>query len=224
MRDIVKAVTTTGVRRAARNLAAEFQKQRLHRASLKRIIKYLGHDLRLNIGCGQNLKTGWVNIDLAEGADLQLDLRERLPFPEECASVVYSEHFFEHLDYPDDSFNFLSECFRVLQPGGLFSVGVPDTEWPLKAYVNNEKEYFQAARQYWHPSWCNTRMHNVNYHFRQGGEHKYAYDFETLAQTLDKVGFVSIMRRDFNPGLDSEWRKLGTLYVDAIKPGALISR
>jgi len=63
-------------------------------------------------------------------------------------------------------------------------------------------------------------MHNLNYHFRQGKKHKYAYDFETLAQILSRAGFVSVVRRSFDPALDDEKRKLGTLYVDASKPSA----
>jgi predicted SAM-dependent methyltransferase len=221
LRSVIKAKTTAGFRRAIRDLAEEFRIQRLHRAALKRVNRYSGSNLKLNIGCGPNVKRGWINIDLSDNADLQLDLRERLPFADESVSIVYSEHFFEHLEYPDEALNFLKESIRVLQRGGLFSVGVPDTEWPLRAYVNGDEEYFLIARQRWHPAWCNTRMHNLNYHFRQGREHKYAYDFETLAQILSEVGFVSIVRRPFNPDLDDESRKR-SLYVDAYKPNTAL--
>jgi hypothetical protein len=67
-------------------------------------------------------------------------------------------------------------------------------------------------------------MHNLNYHFRQGREHKYAYDFETLAQILSMGGFASIVRRPFNPNLDDERREQGTLYVDAKKPNPALNR
>src|SRR5262245_40369277 len=46
------------------------------------------------------LKPGWVNIDLVACADLQLDMREAMPLPDKCAQMIYSEHFFEHIDYP----------------------------------------------------------------------------------------------------------------------------
>jgi predicted SAM-dependent methyltransferase len=211
---------TAGFKRAARDLKREFRIQRLHRASLKRVRRYSGNNLRLNVGCGKNLKPGWINIDLSKEADLQLDVREPLPFANESVSKVYSEHFFEHLEYPDEALHFLKESLRVLQPGGRFSVGVPDTEWPVTAYAGEDKEYFRIARERWHPAWCDTRMHNLNYHFRQGKKHKYAYDFETLAQILSRTGFVSVMRRSFDPSLDDEKRKLGTLYVEARKQSA----
>lgn len=219
-RRILQAKTTAGLRRAVNDLAREFRIQRLHRAALKRVHRYAGTGIKLNVGCGRNRKDGWVNIDLSEEADLQLDLREPLPFPDNAASFIYSEHFFEHLEYPGQALNFLKESLRVLQPGGLFSVGVPDTEGPLRSYVHGDDAYFQDVRQHWHPAWCNTRMHNLNYHFRQRGQHKYAYDFETLAQILGEVGFVSVARRPFDPAMDDARRGPGTIYVDACKAGS----
>ncbi len=220
IREIIKTQMSAGLKRAVRDVLDELAIQRRHHSSLKRANRISpGSNLKLNIGCGPNAKTGWINIDLfSEAADLQLDLREDLPFPDESASVVYSEHFFEHLEYPGEAMKFLRESWRVLAPGGIFSAAVPDTEWPLKAYVDGDDDYFRLARERLHPKWCDTRMHHVNYHFRQGTEHKYAYDFETLARILGEVGFVSIARRSFNPGLDSESRKIGSLYVDARKP------
>ena len=61
-------------------------------------------------------------------------------------------------------------------------------------------------------------MEDINFPFRQGEEHNFAYDFETLRYILEKSGFVQVKRRDFDPSLDSRDRELGTLYVDAIKP------
>ena len=134
--------------------------------------------------------------------------------------MIYSEHFFEHLDYPSVTMHFLSESFRILEPGGIFSVGVPDTRWPLRDYVGNgDLGYVEAmeARR-WHPDWCRTRMEHINYHFRQDGEHRFAWDFETMEQALCDVGFVEIRQRKYLPERDTESRALGTLYVDAVRP------
>ena len=61
-------------------------------------------------------------------------------------------------------------------------------------------------------------MHSVNYLFRQGTEHKYAYDLETLGRVLEQSGFEKAARREFEAGLDSEERRNHTLYVDGFKP------
>jgi predicted SAM-dependent methyltransferase len=131
--------------------------------------------------------------------------------------MIYSEHFFEHLQHPRDTTRFLSEAFRLLEPGGVFSVGVPDTEWPLKAYSDDKDSYFPTAKNL-HPPKCKTKLDHINYHFRQDGEHKYAWDFETLKNALEEMGFRNCIRRDPDPALDNKSRFIGTLYVDCVKP------
>jgi predicted SAM-dependent methyltransferase len=126
--------------------------------------------------------------------------------------------FFEHLDYPDDAKRFLAECYRLLEPSGLVSVAVPDTRWPLEEYARlGNGEYFESARKTWHPYWCKTPLEHINYHFRQYSEHCFAYDLETLTQALVEAGFANVLRRPFDPSLDSESRQIGTLYVNGHK-------
>lgn len=179
---------------------------------------------RLNVGCGPNRKPSWVNIDLDPTSDLQLDIRRPLPFPDQSCDFIYGEHMFEHLSYPGDCELFLRECHRVLKSGGILSLGVPDAEPALKDYAAGRMEGFDwFARQPWAPQWAATRLDKINYLFRQqseqlGVEHKYAYDFETLSRRLVDRGFVKVRRRDFDPALDAEVRRTGTLYCDAEKP------
>jgi len=63
-------------------------------------------------------------------------------------------------------------------------------------------------------------MEHINYHFRQGDQHRFVYDFKTLAQALTSLGFQDVERRDYDPELDSSDRKIGTLYVKARKAEA----
>jgi hypothetical protein len=106
---------------------------------------------------------------------------------------------------------------------------VPDTEWPIRAYAGDPyyADWFQYVKgAYPKSEWITTRMECVNYSFRQGDEHKFAYDFETLKRALEIAGFLDVRRRNFNPSLDSEKSrysldsdksKCTTLYVNAIK-------
>lgn len=173
-------------------------------------------NLRLNCGCGNHLKAGWVNIDLCKQADLRLDLRRRMPLDDCSVAEIYSEHFMEHLQYPDEVGAFLAESFRVLMPGGKFHLRVPDTSTILTAYLGSDQAYFDINAQFWRGADCKTLMQCLNVQIRGG--HKYCYDFETLEVTLLQVGFTSIEKTQFDPALDSEFHKHETLYVRARKP------
>jgi predicted SAM-dependent methyltransferase len=219
LKEFVKAHTSKGFFEVLHNAKREWRISRQHRSALKKVGSFLhSPEKKLNLGCGPNPKPRWINIDLFDSrADLQLDLREKWPFADASISHIYSEHVFEHFELHEEVAHFLSEARRVLQPGGLFDVGVPDTEWPLRAYGNPGDQYWPFSKTV-HPQWCETQLDHINFHFRQETEHKYAWDYETLARTLRRFGFTEITRREFDPALDAESRKTGTLYMRAIKP------
>ena len=131
---------------------------------------------------------------------------------------IYSEHIFEHFEFHSEVPHFLSQSLRVLQAGGLFDVGVPDTAWALRGYGNPEHDYWSFVKSGVHPEWCETQLDHINYHFSADGQHLYAWDEETLARSLRRAGFTGVQRRDFDPTLDAESRKIGTLYMRAMKP------
>jgi SAM-dependent methyltransferase len=217
---VLSRVATSGVRQAARALAVEFGLWRKHRAGVRKAHRLRERGLRLHLGCGPNLKDGWINIDLHQAADIALDLREPLPFPDDSCAIVYSEHVLEHFDYPEPVMSMLRDWHRVLQPGGVCRVGVPDSDLPMAAYAGvGASDYFAIAKREWHPAWCHTPMEHVNYHFRQGTEHRFAYDAETLIAALTRAGFVDAVRVPFDGSIDTASRELGTLYVAARKDG-----
>jgi predicted SAM-dependent methyltransferase len=218
---------TAGVRSALHELSRELSIQHHHNDSLENARRFHGQShLKLHLGCGSSHKPGWINIDLRQDADLQLDVREALPFAEGTVAMIYSEHFFEHLEYPAEAVHLLRESLRVLEPEGTFSVGVPDAEEALFQYARGKlpallQQWSRDKTLQWFPPWVwATPMHYVNFFFRQGREHKYAYDFETLARVLTEAGFADVKKRGFRPDMDSEHRRDGTLYVDAFKPGS----
>jgi len=219
VKDYIRTKSSKSFVKAVRNARQEWRYARLHRSELKKVKQFLRlPDKKLNLGCGHHPKPGWINVDLLESdADLRLDLREEWPFAENSINYIYSEHIFEHFELDEEVPHFLSEALRVLRPGGTFDVGVPDTEWALRSYGDPSDPYWLFSKTV-HPDGCETQLDHINYHFRQGTEHKYAWDYETLARTLQKFGFIEITRREFDARLDADHRKLGTLYVRALKP------
>ena len=91
----------------------------------------------LNLGCGSRYHPDWINIDIApQGPEvIRHDLSRGIPLPDASCDVVYHTAVLEHLR-PADASAFLMECFRVLKPGGVVRVGVPDLEIICQLYLS----------------------------------------------------------------------------------------
>ena len=218
--DVARGCLLPPQRAAVRHLVSELKISYYHRKGLARVRRRsLSRPAKLNLGAGDLCKDGFLNVDLFPGGDLTLDLRRGLPFESNCCELIFSEHFFEHIDYPEPISHLFRECLRVLRPGGVLSFSVPGTEWPIVDYpLGPEAPYFVACREHaWHPN-CTTRMEHINYHFRQHGQHLFAYDEETARKLLESVGFSSVAKRDYILGLDSERRRVGSLFMNSMKP------
>lgn len=182
-------------------------------------------NLRLHLGCGNRVIPGWINIDAFEQSNLDLrwDLRERLPFDEGVAELAYSEHFLEHLE-PEEAGKFLREVFRVLKPGGLFRLGVPDARLYLEHYVNGDREFFTRWDHLGNTvNRLETPIEVINQMFRMGGHHLYAWDFESLEKSLRRAGFREITPCKSGEAsrpelcLDDPKHAFETLYIECAK-------
>lgn len=191
------------------------------RAKIRRLTQR--HELKLNVGNGPFRHPEWVNIDCQLSAhkdSLAFDLRRHWPLATGSAKYIFSEHVFEHFNYPDDIQHILSECNRVLQKHGVLRVIVPDAERYLRAYCELDLQFLRSAR-----SDAEFRMEAVNRVFRENGFHKYAYDYETIKHLLEHAGFSEVRRSEFkssaydelNVDLDEPQRKLESLYVEAVR-------
>lgn len=83
----------------------------------------------LNVGCGYKFHEDWVNADMAPASRgvMKVDLFRGIPFSDDYFDVVYHSQVLEH--FPKEKAQlFLGECYRVLKPGGVLRVVVPDLE------------------------------------------------------------------------------------------------
>lgn len=94
--------------------------------------------LNINLGCGSVFvdSSDWLNLDFAPASPTvrKANLLRRLPVANESAWVVYSSHFLEHVPRAMVS-GVLLECLRVLQPGGVLRLVVPDLENSAREYL-----------------------------------------------------------------------------------------
>jgi predicted SAM-dependent methyltransferase len=174
--------------------------------------------LRLHIGCGRNHLPGWVNIDLAGlGADLPWDLRHRLPFYDGSSAAIFHEHLLEHLPI-DGALSLLRECWRLLRPGGILRVGVPDFGRYLLDSIS-PNGFIDTNR----PNRPTRLLAVAEVAYCHG--HRSIWDSETLCLAVLEAGFQAPTERPYGisaiePAPDSAGRSAETLYVEAEKQGS----
>ena len=79
---------------------------------------------RLNLGCGTDIRDGWINLDMAPlpGIDVVHDLNiPPLPFADNQFTELLCNDVLEHVDLVP----LLKECHRILAPGGRMQIEVP---------------------------------------------------------------------------------------------------
>jgi predicted SAM-dependent methyltransferase len=90
----------------------------------------------LNIGCGSIFHPAWINLDITSSSPYirPHDIRWGLPFANAEIDVCYGSHVLEHLT-PDQAQKMLADCSRVLKPGGILRIVVPDLESIARNYL-----------------------------------------------------------------------------------------
>ena len=94
--------------------------------------------MNINLACGSVFvtDTSWRNLDYASNSPAvqRANLLGPLPFEDSAAELVYSSHFLEHIPR-DQVAPFLQECWRILKPGGVLRIVVPDLENLCRTYL-----------------------------------------------------------------------------------------
>lgn len=98
---------------------------------------------KLHLGCGSVYKEGWCNIDYYEGSDSDTHRGNVLNIPDvwcdikelscenETIDVIALYHVLEHF-YKYEVSDILDEFMRVLRPGGICVIEMPDLSRILK--------------------------------------------------------------------------------------------
>jgi ubiquinone/menaquinone biosynthesis C-methylase UbiE len=171
---------------------------------------------------------GYLNIDIVPPADLVCDIREGLPLNDKCVEFIFSEHMFEHLDYPISIKKLLKECLRVLKKDGQIVIGVPDAKKTIIGYINNDQELFNEYMDKWYSKRnCkkdfNTWLDIINYVLRDQDDdavynpHYWGYDYEKLVSILKETGFKNVEPWKYDHSIGNSKREWGAVYVIATK-------
>lgn len=112
----------------------------------------------LMLGCGgeRPQEAHWTNLDdlhsqlpPGSGARITLDKEPNyrnhvvgsgpLPFHDGEFSGILASHFFEHF-HAQDALKVMQDCLRILEPGGILLVSVPDISYFRRVYPEDRNE------------------------------------------------------------------------------------
>lgn len=211
---VLRRVSSHGLRQSAKVVGTRLLEP-WSRTQIRRLLRD-GSPLRLHLGSGGHPLEGWVNVDvLGMEPDLYWDLGRGLPFPDGCAEAVFLEHVIEHFTLADD-LDLLAECSRVLGPGGIVRLGVPDFGRYMQSYASDGA--FIDRERPGRP----TRLLAAG-EVALGHGHRSVWDCETLVLLLEEGGFTDARCRpwgdsDLEPAPDSPLREPESVYAEARKP------
>lgn len=107
---------------------------------------------RLNIGCGFDIQPGWINLDMhpREGVHVVHDMAVMpMPFEDEEFDFIKAWHILEHLD-SDHFIAAMKELHRILKPGGVLSIKVPEASCAAAiADPTHKMQFVPASFTHW---------------------------------------------------------------------------
>jgi SAM-dependent methyltransferase len=97
--------------------------------------------LGVNLGSGQWSQLCWEAADHRIFGSSRINENTKLPFKSSSLKYVYSSMLFEHLNDKTVE-NMMAEIYRVLRPGGVFRLIVPDFDLCLERYKDGDLNFF----------------------------------------------------------------------------------
>jgi len=214
--------------------------------------------MRLNLGSGQTAVPLWINIDrspnilldrvpgakrllfraglLTEGhmqpwdrEVVRHDIR-KLPYPDNSVEAIYSSHTLEHL-YLREAERVIGQCARVLEPGGILRLALPDVEHFARQLLLGDVVAGRDAGRYFnsrllaHPEDRPTLSGRLR--SALGGHvHRWQPSAPLVRQLMVDAGLIDVSDCQFRqgklPGLDFIETREESFFIEGIKPPHLL--
>jgi SAM-dependent methyltransferase len=196
---------------------------------------------RVNLGCGPDAPANWINVDgswnawfthhpalrkffesiglfrKGSGAQWKVqplvhDITKPLPFTTNSVTAIYGSHVLEHL-YRSDAVQLLAECKRVLKPGGILRLVVPDVQTMARNYLASKGSHREANDHGEDESAADLLNDQLGFRspappsgsfifkfyaiWKDFHHHKWMYDADSLARLMTGAGFSHVSEKGF---------------------------
>jgi predicted SAM-dependent methyltransferase len=155
-----------------------------------------------------------------------VNLEKTLPWATDSVDAIYGGEMLEHFTEANAT-ALLRECVRVLRPGGVLRMRVPDNATFWGNYLREYEAMRARPRSEWtddHARWTRMFFDDICVKPRVGffGHfHKWMFDEVSLCVAFERVGLVDVSRRAY---LDSRIPDIAgvevrdDLIVEGVKP------
>jgi predicted SAM-dependent methyltransferase len=175
---------------------------------------------RLNWGCGGHTLPGWINTDVkeGEGIDLSCDIRDGLPLETGSIEYAVSIHALPEVPYTE-LVPVLTELRRVLKPGGMLRLALPDLIKGVRAYERGDQDYFLIPDEDAKSVGAKLVTQLIWY-----GYSRTIFTQEFIAEMLERAGFSRVITCEYRQTaspypeiIDLDNREAESLFVEAVK-------
>lgn len=152
------------------------------------------------------------------------DISKGIPAADNSVRAVYHSHMLEHLDR-EVAVDFMREVSRVLRPGGIHRIAVPDLEYLVRSYLEHLESDDQSKphdtyigallEQSVRRDAAGTSMQAPGRRMlenlilgdarKRGETHQWMYDYKSLAELLHRTGFTDIRRHAYGESAIPNW-------------------
>jgi predicted SAM-dependent methyltransferase len=155
--------------------------------------------MNIHLGCWTRDIPGFINVDLVDLPHIhhKRSIDDLSVFQDNTADLIYSSHNFEYFDRVEAK-RVLAEWRRVLRPGGLLRLAVPDFERLVHIYQLTGDIHKILGPLY-------GRMVIGTSTGDQTIYHKTVYDFRSLKLLLEESGFGNVRKYDWRDTIHKDY-------------------
>lgn len=144
--------------------------------------------MKLHLGCGNKYLLGYTHVDFSFYP--HVDYIGHVGYLPWCESrsveIIYASHVFEYFHPTKEAPAVLHEWKRVLTPGGILRLAVPDFRALAEVYLSSNDLKLVRGPLYGH--WESSTRHL---------QHATVYDYATLEACLLEAGFMDVQLWDW---------------------------